>query len=268
MIGAIVGDIVGSRFEFDSFKSKKFEFFTDECDFTDDSIMSLAICKAFLEWKSQEYGDLQKKIIASMQKLAADYPNPYGGYGSGFRNWLFNNPAPYNSCGNGAGMRVSGCAYVAKNLEEAKQLSRIATEFTHNHPEGIKGAEATTVATFLALKGKSMEEIKAEMVKNYYPLDFTLDEIRPDYQFEATCQKTIPQALVAFFESNSFEDAIRNAISLGGDADTLGAITGAVAGAYYGVPEDIRAEALTYLDSALKKILLDFEYLFIESKKL
>lgn len=263
MIGAIIGDIVGSRFEFNNFKSKKFDLFHKDCFFTDDTVMSLAICKAFLEVKKANFSDLQAKTILYMQDIGREYP--FCGYGGMFYKWIFgDNPQPYNSFGNGAAMRVSSCAYVAKSLDEAKKLAHICTVITHNHPEGLKGAEALTVATFLALHGATIPEIKAEIVKNYYPLDFCLDEIRPSYTFNETCQNTVPQALVAFFESKSFEDAIRNTISLGGDADTLGAITGAVAGAYYGVSEEFRNKALSYLDGWLEQILLDFEKRFVK----
>ena len=156
-------------------------------------------------------------------------------------------------------MRVSGCGYAANSITEAAELSKAVTEITHNHPEGIKGSEATTVAVYLARTGSSLEEIRNYIVKHYYPIDFTLDEIRDHYCFNETCQDTVPQALEAFFKSNGFEDAIRNAISIGGDSDTLAAITGAVAEAYYGVPDTIRTRATAFLDKRLHKILLEFE---------
>ena len=160
-------------------------------------------------------------------------------------------------------MRVSACGWAGRTLDEVKAMSRAVTAVTHNHPEGIMGAEATAVATFLARNGRSMEKIKAIVVRNYYPLDFTLDEIRPTYEFDVSCQGSVPQALEAFFESNSFEDAIRNAISIGGDSDTIGAICGAVAGAYYGVPADIRAKAESFLDPFLVETLHKFEQKFL-----
>ena len=156
-------------------------------------------------------------------------------------------------------MRVSACGWAGQTLGEVKAMSRAVTEVTHNHPEGIKGAEAAAVATFLARTGKPMEEIRKVIVRDYYPLDFTLDEIRPTYEFDVSCQGSVPQALEAFFESTSFEDAVRNAISIGGDSDTIGAICGAVAGAYYGVPEEIRSKTETFLDVPLLKTLHDFE---------
>lgn len=257
MIGAIIGDIVGSRFEWDNHRSKDFELFTYECFFTDDSVMSLAVCDALMRCKA-DYSDLGEQAVRSMQTIGRPYP--HCGYGGSFQHWMYSDkPMPYNSYGNGAAMRVSGCGYVGKNLDEVKQLSKAVTEVTHNHPEGLKGAEATAVAVFLARTGKSLNEIQDYIIKNYYRLDFTLDNIRRTYEFNETCQDTVPQALKAFFESTDFEDAIRNAISIGGDSDTLAAITGAIAEAYYGVPTDIRKQALTFLDARLLEILLQFE---------
>lgn len=260
MIGAIVGDIVGSRFEWNNHRSKDFDLLPHQCFFTDDSIMSLAVCDALMRCQLN-FTDLGKQAVRSMQEIGRPYPN--SGYGGSFYRWMYSDhPKPYNSFGNGAAMRVSGCGYAARSLEEAKALSKAVTEVTHNHPEGIKGAEATAVAVYLARTGKSLLEIQDYIVKNYYPIDFTLDSIRSTYQFNETCQNTVPQALEAFFESTDFEDAIRNAISIGGDSDTLAAITGAVAEAYYGVPAPIRKLALTFLDKRLLKILMDFESLY------
>ena len=257
MLGAIIGDIVGSRFEWNNNKSKQFDLLTYKCSVTDDSIMTLAIAKALLESKS-DYSDLSENAVKYMQNIGQHYPNC--GYGGHFREWIYSdNPKPYNSYGNGAAMRVSACGFVANTLEEVKQLSKAVTEVTHNHPEGIKGAEATAVAIFLARSGKNLLEIRDYITKNYYPLNFSLDEIRDNYEFNESCQGTVPQALEAFFESKNFEDAIRNAISIGGDSDTIAAITGGIAGAYYGIPTDIRKHALTFLDERLLKILVEFE---------
>lgn len=257
MLGAIIGDIVGSRFEWNNNKSKQFDFLTYKCSVTDDSIMSLAIAKALLESKV-DYSDLSENAVKYMQGIGRHYPNC--GYGGRFRDWIYSdNPTPYGSYGNGAAMRVSACGFVAYSLEEAKQLSKAVTEVTHNHPEGIKGAEAIAVAIFLARSGKNLLEIRDYITKNYYPLNFTLDGIRDSYEFNESCQDTVPQALEAFFESKDFEDAIRNAISIGGDSDTLAAITGGIAEAYYGIPTEIRKHALTFLDERLLKILVAFE---------
>lgn len=168
-------------------------------------------------------------------------------------------PKPYNSFGNGAAMRVSACGFVAQNLEEAKTISRVVTEATHNHPEGLKGAEATVVAIYMARTGSTIEEIQKVIDQEYCPMNFTLGEIRDTYAFNETCQDTVPQALEAFFESTSFEDAIRNAISVGGDSDTLAAITGGIAEAYYGVSDALKQQALGYLDNRLLAIYRAFE---------
>ena len=257
MLGAIIGDIVGSRFEWHNYKSKDFEFLNYQCFFTDDSVMTLALCKALLQ-SGNGFADLSEQAITCMREFGKNYP--HAGYGGGFSSWLLSvNPQPYNSFGNGAAMRVSGCGYVANSIEEAKRLSKAVTEVTHNHPEGLKGAEAVAVAVFLARSGWNLLEIRDYIVKNYYRIGFTLDSIREEYDFDVTCQGSVPQALEAFFESTDFEDAIRNAISIGGDSDTIAAITGAVAEAYYGIPTEIRKHALTFLDERLLAILVEFE---------
>ena len=271
MIGAIVGDIAGSRFEWHNRKSKQFTFMKGAkesrhpCRFTDDTVMTLAVAASLMDWR-EGGGDMNVHAVKRMQEFGRRFPR--AGYGGAFRRWLCeDNPQPYKSWGNGAAMRVSACGWAGRTLDEVKAMSRAVTEVTHNHPEGIKGAEATAVATFLARTGKSMEEIKAIVARDYYPLDFTLDEIRPTYEFDVSCQGSVPQALEAFFESTSFEDAIRNAISIGGDSDTIGAICGAVAGAYYGVPDDIRAQAESFLDSFLLETLNRFEEVYSSSEK-
>ena len=257
MIGAIIGDIAGSRFEWHNIKTKEFELLTHKCHFTDDTVMSLAICDALLRC-GDDTSRLGPQAVRSMQTIGRYYP--HCGYGGHFHKWIFaSDPQPYNSWGNGAAMRISGCGYAADSLESVKVLSRIVTEVTHNHPEGIKGAEAAAVAVFLAREGKNILEIRDYISKHYYPMDFTLDSIRARYSFDVSCQGSVPQALEAFFESSSFEDAIRNAISIGGDSDTIAAITGGIAEAYYGVPTSIRKHALTFLDERLLKILLEFE---------
>ena len=265
MIGAIIGDIVGSRFEWHNIKHKDFELFTNDCFPTDDSIMTLALAQAILNSKS-DYSDLSENAVECMRTIGRDYPD--SGYGGGFHRWLFSdNPKPYNSFGNGAAMRVSPAGFAAKSLDETKELSRKITQVTHNHPEGLKGAEATAVSIYMARTGSSLAEIREYVDENYYPMNFTLDAIRPAYRFNETCQDTVPQALMSFFESTGFEDAIRNAISIGGDSDTLAAICGGVAEAYYGVPAQIRKDALTFLDKRLLKILEAFENKFAKYTK-
>jgi len=266
MIGAIIGDIVGSRFEFNNHKSKEFELFTDECFVTDDSIMTLTVAKAIMETdkhlllekckrsQNEVYLDiLRENIIFYMQLIGRNYP--HCGYGRNFGQWIFNNnPEPYGSYGNGAAMRISPVGIISNSLEEVKLLSKIVTGITHNHKEGIKGAEATSIAVFLARTGHSKEEIRRYIEQHYYTFNFTLDEIRDTYHFNETCQETVPQAFQAFYESDSFESAIRNAISIGGDSDTLAAITGSIAEAYYDISDSMLNIALSYLDEDLLKI--------------
>ena len=267
MLGAIIGDIAGSRFEWNNIKSKEFDLLTYRCEPTDDSIMTLAVAKALLESKD-DYRVLTDKTIKWMQTLGRKYP--HAGYGGNFHKWLLSDsPKPYNSYGNGAAMRVSPCAYVASSMDEAKLLARIVTEVTHNHAEGIKGAEAVTVAIYMALHGSNLLEIQDYINANYYHITFKLDDIRPTYTFDVSCQGSVPQALEAFFESTDYEDTIRNAISIGGDSDTIAAIAGSVAEAYYGIPAALRKHGLTFLDGDQIKILTDFEdkFGFISEKE-
>ena len=263
MLGAIIGDIVGSRFEWNNHRNKDFELFSKDCFPTDDSIMTLAVADAIICCRG--YENLSDMAVKKMREIGRLYPNC--GYGRAFYQWIYSDdPKPYFSYGNGAAMRVSACGYAAKNLEGAKELSRKVTQVTHNHPEGLKGAEAVTVCIFMALHGYSISEIKNHITKNYYPINFTLDDIRQSYKFNVTCQDTVPQALEAFFESADFEDAIRNAISIGGDSDTIAAISGSVAEAYYGIPEKIKESALHFLDEKLRDLLYDVEKFFNREK--
>lgn len=257
MLGAIIGDIAGSRFEFSNHRSKDFELLSDRCFFTDDSVMSLAVAEALMT-SGEGFAHLPEAAVSCMQRIGRPYP--HSGYGGRFYGWIYSDdPQPYNSWGNGAAMRVSACGWAGSTPDEVKRLSRDVTAVTHNHPEGLKGAEATAVAVFMARTGSSMEEIRRVIRDNYYEIRFTCDEIRPVYRFNESCQDTVPQALEAFFESASFEDAIRTAVSVGGDSDTLAAITGGIAEAYYGIPEDIRARAVSFLDARLTDILDRFE---------
>lgn len=234
MIGAFIGDIVGSTREFSGWKDWDFKLFPAGSSFTDDSIMTVAIGDALIDWK-EFGGDLHTLFVEIMRNYGRRYPAPVGGYGSRFAEWLkCADPRPYNSCGNGSAMRVSPCGLMAQSLEEALDLAKQSAVVTHNHPEGIKGAQATAAAVFLAKSGASKEEIGAYIRENFYPLDKTLREIRPYYRFDGTCQGSVPESILAFLESTNFETAIRNVISLGGDADTMGAITGSIAWAYYG----------------------------------
>lgn len=259
MIGAIYGDVCGSVFEFSNIKTKSFELFSEKSFFTDDTIMTVAVADSLLEFdksSSTDVKEFKSILIDKMHIYGKKYPN--GGYGGRFLKWLLTESrVPYFSYGNGSAMRVSPIAWYAKSLDDALILARASAEVTHNHPEGIKGAEAISGAIFLARKGGSMVEIK-KFVSNYYKIDFTLDSIRDTYRFNETCQETVPQALQAFFESTSFEDSVRNAISIGGDSDTLAAICGSVAEAYYGITEDEKSRTVKYLDGYLLGRVTEF----------
>lgn len=260
MLGAIIGDIAGSRFEWNNHKSKDFELLTYRCHLTDDSVMTLAIAKAVLN-SIRKGSDLAKEAVICMQDFGRKYPD--AGYGGKFSRWLCSpNPQPYNSFGNGAAMRVSPCGFAAVTWSEAMSMARTVTAVTHNHAEGIKAAEAVTDAIFMARDGKSLLDIRDYIESKYYKIDFTLDSIRDSYSFDVTCQGSVPQAFEAFFESTGFEDAIRNAISIGGDSDTIAAITGAMAEAYYGIPDELRKHALTFLDPEQLEVLNAFETKF------
>lgn len=262
MIGAIIGDIVGSRFERRNHKSKDFELFTDRCRFTDDTAMTIAIAKALLE-SQDDYGDLGDNAVRCMREIGLKYPNC--GFGAGFWSWLHKKkPEPYGSYGNGAAMRVSPVAYVAKSAQECIELAGAVTRVSHDHPEGIKGAEATALMTFGARSPLPKQIFRDVAQKWYYILDFTIDEIRPIYRFDASCQGSVPQAIEAFLESESFEDAIRIAVSLGGDSDTIAAIAGGIAGAYYGVPEELRDKAMEYLPEEFCSIIDEFERRYLQ----
>ncbi|MBR3228151.1 MAG: ADP-ribosylglycohydrolase family protein, partial [Erysipelotrichaceae bacterium] len=242
MFGAIIGDIVGSRFEWHNHRSKDFEFFHEKCFFTDDSVMTIAVAKALYESRKNGYEDLEKQLLYWMHEIGRKYPGC--GFGSSFYHWIMDGTdKPYNSYGNGSAMRTSACGFFAKDLDEALELAKRCAAVSHNHPEGIKGAQATTACIFLAREGKTKTEIRKYVEDNFYDIGFTLDEIRETYRFKMTCQETVPQAIEAFLESDSFEDAIRNAISVGGDSDTLAAICGGIAEACYGIPEDFREKA-------------------------
>ena len=254
LYGAIIGDIIGSKYEFNNIKIKNFNFFDKDMFFTDDTVMSVAVGNALLNTYKNNYNNLKEEVIKQMQKYGRIYSN--AGYGNMFKAWLQDeNPTPYNSFGNGSAMRVSAVSYFAKSLDEVKKLSKIVSEITHNHIEGIKGAEATSVAIYMALHKASKEEIKDYITKNYYDLDFDYEKLRKEYKFNELCQTTVPQALYCFLISENFEDTIRTGISIGGDSDTLCAIAGSVAEAYYGIDEKYIKEANKYLDNRLLKIV-------------
>ena len=257
MIGAIIGDVVGSRFEFHNYLSKEFDFLTSDCTFTDDTVMTCAVAQTLMDSK-EDFSDLSDKAVAAMQRIGQQFPNC--GYGSRFIGWMFSEtPQPYNSCGNGSAMRISAVGFAAKDVEEAKRLSAAVTRVSHNHPEGMKGAEATAVAIVMARQGKTKEEIRAVM-EDYYDLSVSVNEYRVSWSGHGKeiCQVSLPQALACFFEGDSYEDVIRNCISIGGDSDTIAAIAGGIAEAYYGVPEEYSDRVRGFLDRKLLKIVYDF----------
>jgi ADP-ribosylglycohydrolase len=250
LMGAISGDIIGSRFEAHPHKSIDFELFTSDSRFTDDSVLTIAIADAILSGRSYE---------DSLLDYGRRYPR--AGYGAFFRQWLSStHPRPYNSFGNGSAMRVSPVAWGFGSVPEVLQEALRSAEPTHNHLEGIKGAQAVALAIYLAREGEDKEDIRYELYRRFgYNLDFSIDQLRPTYIYDITCQGTVPPALVAFFESSSFEEAIRLAVSLGGDSDTLAAITGSIAEAYYGgIPELIVNEVKSILPAEFWSIIEAF----------
>ncbi len=261
MIGAILGDIIGSPFEFDrGEKTKEFELFSKYSSFTDDSVMTVAIAEALLYvGKDAAVEEIGRYTTRMMQRWGQKYPD--AGYGGRFRYWLTEkNPKPYGSYGNGSAMRVSAVGWLYDSLERTREVARATAAVTHNHPEGIKGAESVASIIYLARIGHSKEEIKAFVTQEFgYDLSRTCDEIRPSYHHVESCQETVPEAITAFLEGESFEDVIRTAVSLGGDCDTLTAIAASMAEAYYGIPAMLYAEAKARLPEDMLHIVNRFE---------
>ena len=259
IIGAIIGDIVGSFYEFRHCKSTEIALFNSGTTFTDDTVMTIAVADWLLSGVP---------LQNTMTDWGQEYP--YSGYGVMFYGWLFHskNKEPYNSFGNGAGMRVSPCGYYAKSLEETLVLAKQSAEVTHNHPEGIKGAQAIASAIFLARQHKSKNEIRDYIETSFgYNLHRTCDEIRPTYQFDETCQGSCPEAIIAFLNSHDYESAIRLAISLGGDSDTIACMTGGIAAAYYGIPSWIVKYVVSeYLPRNMRDIIGAFDELCVKHK--
>lgn len=251
MLGAIIGDIIGSRFEFNNTHKTDFELFTDECALTDDTICTVAIADAILRGLSFEQ---------SLLDWCRRYPTPKGAYGASFGRWIYaQDPKPYNSFGNGSAMRVSPCGWLPDGTD-IRLYARQSAECTHNHPEGIKGAECIAECIYVARHQKDKSLIRA-LARDYYGYDLSqsCDEIRRTNTFNETCQVTVPQAIVCFLESTDFESAIRLAVSIGGDSDTIAAITGSLAEAYYGIPQDIRERAWTYLPLEMHSVIVQFQ---------
>ena len=270
MLGAIIGDIVGSVYEWNNIKTKEFPLFREDCFFTDDTVMTLAVADAIMQMDRDKLlgPDAEKTFAASMKKWGRLYPN--AGYGGRFSQWLVSDDnQPYNSWGNGSAMRVSPCAWAVpqsfmahESIDQLERLAKTSATVTHNHEEGIKGAVETARAIGFMLRARgytnepnSIQHGKQVFISHSaYDLTKTLDEIRPTYTFNESCQETVPQAIIAFLESTDFEDAIRNAISLGGDSDTLAAITGSIAEAAYGIPDWMEERAWSYLDEPTRDV--------------
>ena len=260
MYGALLGDMIGAPYEFDrGNKSKEFPLFCENSRFTDDSVMTIAVAEALLNSRFLDDDSIRAALIKSMRKWGKKYPD--AGYGRKFLCWLREkDPKPYGSCGNGSAMRVSAAGWLFDTLEETREKARLTAEVTHDHPEGIKGAEATSGAIFLARTGRSKGEIRDYIVQEFgYDLSRTCDQIRPSYYHNESCQKTVPEAITAFLEGTDFEDVIRTAVSLGGDCDTLTCIAGSIAEAFYGVPAILKAECKSRLPEDMAYILGRFD---------
>ncbi len=252
MLGAIIGDVIGSPYEFGSDKTKDFLLFAPDCRPTDDSIITVAVGCACAEADISDEDNFKQLLSEYIREIGLRYPD--AGYGGRFYQWmLMNEDTPYGGYTNGSAMRVSPTAWAVDTLEDVEALAKWSAEITHNHPEGIKGAQAVAAAIFLARTGSDKNEIRKYIEENYYDMNFTTDEIRPSYGHDMTCEGSVPQAIVAFLDSEGFEDAIRNAVSLGGDGDTLACIAGAIAEAYYGIPEEIQEQVFEYLDEDLQE---------------
>lgn len=278
MLGAVFGDIVGSIYEFNNIKSTQFELLGDKSTYTDDSILTIAVADWLLE------GALSKeRLIFTLKQYVRKYPNPMGGYGSRFQQWaLSDENEPYNSWGNGSAMRVSAVGWAFDTLEDTENIAKLTAEITHNHPEGIKGAQATAAAIYMARTCSTKQEIKDYIQSKYgYDLSRTCDEIRPTYRFNESCVGTVPEAIIAFLDSSDFESAIRLAVSLGGDTDTLTCITGGLAEAFYGMSNSIpettiseynliyfEEETINRLPENLKKVVDEFYQTIVSKNKL
>ena len=260
MYGAILGDMIGSPYEFDkSPKTKDFPLFINRSMYTDDSAMTIAVAEALMNTLQSDNRDERRQaVIRAMQKWGRRYPD--AGYGGRFYYWLYEvNPQPYNSWGNGSAMRVSSAGWLFDTLEKTLEAAADTAAVTHDHPEGIKGAQATAFVIWAARNGWTKDQIREHVQKNYYPLDKTCDQIRPGYRFDVSCQGTVPQAITAFLEGDSFEDVIRTAVSLGGDCDTLTCIAGGMAEAMYGVPENLKEECRKRLEPDMVRVLERFD---------
>lgn len=269
MLGAIFGDIVGSVYEFNNTNDYNFILLKDYSRPTDDSYMTLAVAKALMESWGKDDRSIRACLVKEMQRIGRMYPD--AGYGGMFYGWIGSiEPEPYNSFGNGSAMRVSPAGWLYQTLDDTLHAAKLSAEVTHNHPEGVKGAQAVAATIFLARAGAEKDQIQNYVEKNFrYDLGRTLEEIRPAYRFYAICQRSVPEAIIAFLEGNDYEDVIRRAVSLGGDSDTIGCMAGGIAEAYYGMPEEYREETMKRLDQPMKEIVAEFrEFYRIHAGKL
>lgn len=260
MYGAILGDIIGSPYEFDrGNKSKDFPLFIEKSKFTDDTVMAMAVAEALMDSIGKSDIGIRCALVDEMQKWSLKYP--HAGYGIRFGRWLRSkDPEPYNSCGNGSAMRAPAAGWLFDTMEETRHVAMLTSVITHDHPEGIKGAEATAAAIFMARTGSTKDEIRKYIEQEFqYDLSRTCDEIRPGYHHVETCQETVPEAITAFLEGKDFEDVIRTAVSLGGDCDTLTCIAGSMAEAFYGVPQGLVDECRNRLTDDLLEVLDRFD---------
>ena len=257
IIGAIAGDVIGSAYEFNPTRDHDFELFTPKSSYTDDTVLTMANAL----WLIDDEQHTHERLVEIMLDLCRRYPNR--GYGGRFANWICDkDPQPYNSYGNGSAMRVSPVGYYAQSLEEALALAKVSAEVTHNHPEGIKGAQATAAAIFLARCGKSKQEIRDYVAQTFdYDLSRTLDEIRPTFTFDETCQRTVPEAITCFMEGKDYEDVVRLSVALAGDADTIAAIAGSISSAVDEVPNGITQQVIALLSEEFCTTLLRFNEL-------
>ena len=260
IIGAIAGDVIGSAYEFNPTREYGFELFTPKSTFTDDTVLTMANAQWLLEDEQHSH----ETLVNIMQDLCHRYE--WRGYGGRFVQWIVSsNPQPYGSFGNGSAMRVSPVGYYAQTLDEALELAKISAEVTHNHPEGIKGAQATAAAIFLARQGKTKQEIGKYVAETFnYDLSRTLEEIRPDYTFDETCQRTVPEAITCYLEGRDYEDVVRLAVSLAADADTLAAIAGSIASATMDVPNEISQRVISLLSEEFCTLLLRFNEMAVK----
>lgn len=260
MYGAILGDMIGAPYEFDrGKKTKVFPLFCKESHYTDDTVMTVAVAEALLDPRCQDDDARKARLVDGMRNWGRKYP--HAGYGGRFRQWLrAGDPSPYGSYGNGSAMRVSAAGWLYDSLEQTRHMARLTAEVTHNHPEGIKGAEATASAIYLARTGHGKEEIQAYITDEFgYDLSRTCDQIRPAYYHVESCQETVPEAITAFLEGRDLEDVLRTAVSLGGDCDTLSCIAGSIAEAYYGVPDQLKDECRRRLPKDMRELLARFD---------